>query len=114
MSADNAPFALFDCDDGGAIVLSAYRRTISLVADDRQSLFTTFADIERAGGQGEWVAIAADYALGRCFEKVPARSPGGSPLLLALVFGEMQLLDALALDASDEQRWVFRRRLSEK
>ena len=99
MSADNAPFALFDCDDGGAIVLSAYRRTISLVADDRQSLFTTFADIERAGGQGEWVAIAADYALGRCFEKVPARSPGGSPLLLALVFGEMQRLDALALDA---------------
>ena len=97
-SAGHAPFALFDCDDGGATLLSGFRRAIYLVADDAHALSTTFSAIETAGRQGEYVAMAADYALGRCFENVPARRVPDRPLLFAWVFGERQRLDALAVD----------------
>lgn len=95
LTALDGGFALFDDDDGGAIVLSEYRRTISLArGGDPESVFAAFAF---ASAQGEWVALAADYELGACFEPtVPQFAERG---LCGWVFGQAHHLDAQGVTA---------------
>ncbi len=96
---ESSRFALFDDDEGGAIVLSDYRRAITL-ADHRGDLLATFAEFSAATARGEWLALAADYELGAHFEPAVARhplSPTGRSCLTAWVFGKAQRLDADAV-----------------
>ena len=95
LTALDGDFALFDDDGGGAIVLSEYRRTISLdQGGDPASLFSAFAS---ASAQGEWVALAADYELGACFEPaVPQFAERG---LCGWVFARAQRFDAQVVAA---------------
>lgn len=95
MTALDGDFALFDDDGGGAIVLSGYQRTISLDrGGDPESLFAAFAT---ASAQGEWVALAADYELGACFEPaVPQFAERG---LFGWVFAQAQHFDAQGVTA---------------
>ncbi|WP_301102913.1 aminodeoxychorismate synthase component I [Propionivibrio sp.] len=90
MTALGGYFALFDADDGGAIVLSEFRRVISFA--DGGDLALVFAALEAASAQGEWIALAADYELGACFE--PAVIPSAAPSLCGWVFGQARHLDA--------------------
>ena len=95
MTALDGDFALFDDDGGGAIVLSDYRRTISLDrGGDPESLFAALAS---ASAQGEWVALAADYELAACFEPaVPQFAERG---LRGWVFAQARHLDAQGVTA---------------
>jgi para-aminobenzoate synthetase/4-amino-4-deoxychorismate lyase len=90
-------FALFDGDDGGALLLTDYRRTVCF--DGSDDLAGVFAQIEAATARGEWVALAADYALGGCFEAAVSFPAPDRPLLRAWVFGRSERLDAIAADA---------------
>ena len=93
MTAPDSYFALFDDDGGGAIVLSEYRRTISF--DGSGDPAAVFAAVEAASGQGEWLALAADYELGACFE--PAVAALASSGMYGWVFAEARHLDAKAV-----------------
>lgn len=90
-------FALFDADDGCALLLSDFRRIICLESID--GLAATFAQIEAATAYGEWVALAADYALGACFEAAVTPPAQDRPLLRAWVFGHAEHLSAKAVEA---------------
>lgn len=86
MTVPDDRFALFDADDGGALLLSDYRRTICLdtPGGDPASLFAQFAD---ESARGNWLALAADYELGRRFEPAVAKSAAATkPELCAWVF----------------------------
>ena len=76
-------------------MLFEYRRTIRLDgAGDLASVFSAFAD---ASAQGEWVALAADYELGSCFESaVPQYA---APGLCGWVFAQARYLDAQGVAA---------------
>jgi para-aminobenzoate synthetase/4-amino-4-deoxychorismate lyase len=90
-------FALFDDDGGNALLLSDIRRSHQLEgAADPKSLFAT---LEAAAAAGEWVVLAADYALGASFEPALARPPPGRPVLRAWVFAKGRRLDARAVGA---------------
>jgi para-aminobenzoate synthetase/4-amino-4-deoxychorismate lyase len=90
-------FALFDDDGGNALLLSDSRRCHQLEGSaDSQALF---AMLEAAAAAGEWVALAADYALGASFEPALARPPPGRPVLRAWVFANARRLDAGAVAA---------------
>ncbi len=91
-------FALFDADGGGAILLSDYRRTIQFDehSGDLRGVFEVF---EAALARNEWIALAADYALGACFEPALDSLNLGRPKLRGWVFGQAQQLDAQAVDA---------------
>ena len=104
MTTKFQPFALFDSDDGAAILLSDYRRTLGFVSDGRntQELASVFDAIESAAAPGEWVAVSADYGLGACFEPAAGLTAGGA--LRACVFGAAQRLDATAVTAFLEAR----------
>jgi len=90
-------FALFDGDGGGAILLTDYRRSLCFAGSD--DLATRFAAIEAAAGNGEWVALAVDYAVGAGFEPALPQPAVGDAGLRAWVFGRCQRLDARAVDA---------------
>lgn len=98
-------FALFDGDAGSAILLSEYRRTLRFDANgepgtDRSGdLASVFEAIEAATANGEWVALAADYALGTFFEPAAAQPRPGQASLRGWVFGQARQLDAQALEA---------------
>lgn len=96
MQADSR-FALFDGDGGGALLLTDYRR--SFCFDGHADLAASFAAIEDAAANGEWVALAVDYALGAGFEPALADSSMGRSLLRAWVFGHSERLDLKAVDA---------------
>ena len=99
MSAPDGRFALFDADDGGAIVLSGYRRTISLdgMGGDLAAVFCAFA---AASARGEWLALAADYELGASLEPALAASASaGVPGLCGWVFARAQRHDAKGVRA---------------
>lgn len=104
MATKFQPFALFDSDDGAAILLSDYRRTLGFVSDGRNTreLASVFDAIESAAAHGEWVAVSADYELGACFEPAAGLIAGGA--LRACVFGAAQRLDATAVTAFLEAR----------
>ena len=95
MKMGEGRFALFDGDNGSAILLSEYRRTICF--DGSGSLEAVFSALEAASAQGEWVALAVDYSLGACFEVAVPRSSAESPVLRAWVFAQVQYLDAGAV-----------------
>jgi len=90
-------FALFDGDDGGALLLTDYRRTISFAGC--VDIAAVFAAIEAAAAAGEWVALAADYALGASFEPAVGAAKPDRPSLRAWVFAQGQELDRAAIDA---------------
>ena len=89
-------FALFDGDDGSALLLTGYLRSITF--DSTGDLAATFAVIEAAAARGEWIALAADYALGGCFEPALGVPRCGQSLLRAWVFARGERLDAAATD----------------
>jgi len=106
MKSINGFYALFDDDDGRAVLFSDYRRLISFDgrADAPRDLESAFAEIELATTQAEWVVIAADYELGACFEPAVARDGRGRQRLRAWVFGQSRSLDAAGVKAFfDEQ-----------
>ncbi|MBL0166857.1 MAG: aminodeoxychorismate synthase component I [Propionivibrio sp.] len=113
-------FALFEGDGGSAILLSEYRRTLRFdghgedSADRSGDLASVFEAIEAATSNGEWVALAADYALGALFEPSVAQSRPGPARLRGWVFGQAQQLNAQAagaflercLASMSEHQWV--------
>lgn len=98
---DDGRFALFDGDEGHAILLSEHRRTITFGAEAKcnDDPGPVFEAIEAAARRGEWVALAADFALGDCFEPAVTSARAGRPLLRAWVFGQACPLDSVALEA---------------
>ena len=95
-TSEDGSFALFDDDDGGAIVLTEYRRTIDL-AQHSGDLPAVFAEFAVASARGEWLALAAEYELGALIEPAVARARSASPAssgLNAWVFGKAERLDA--------------------
>jgi len=106
MNQIDGGFALFDSDDGGAILLSDYRRAIrcDLPAASPDTLEQTFAAIENASVAGEWVALAVDYGLGACFEPSAAIFEAAPSSLRGWVFGRQQRLDAREVAAFLERR----------
>jgi para-aminobenzoate synthetase/4-amino-4-deoxychorismate lyase len=91
----DAPFALFDDDEGGAVLLTGYRKTLAF--NDTGELAAFFAQLESLARGGESVALVADYALGAGFEPTVAISKGAQPLLRAWVFGNSERLNAKAI-----------------
>ncbi|WP_313953896.1 aminodeoxychorismate synthase component I [Accumulibacter sp.] len=94
---DGAQFALFDGDGGSALLLTGCCRSFA-VADSADPT-VVFRAIEAEIAAGQWVALAADYALGASFEAAVPRSPPGRPILRAWVFADGQALDAAAVGA---------------
>ena len=89
-------FALFDGDDGSAVLLTDYRYCVCF--DGSADLVASFAAIEAAAANGDWVALAVDYALGARFEPALAASPTGQASLRAWIFGRSERLDSGAVD----------------
>lgn len=92
-------FALFDGDDGGAVLLSDYRRTIQFDGhvETYRDLDSTFSAIESAAIRGEWLVLAVDYGVGSCFEPALSALTGGRRRLCAWVFGQSRSLDVEAV-----------------
>ncbi|MCM8599101.1 MAG: aminodeoxychorismate synthase component I [Candidatus Accumulibacter sp.] len=84
-------FALFDDDGGKVLLLSDWRRSLELAASLDPA--PVFAAIEAAAAGGDWIALAADYALGASFEQAVASASRDRPVLRASVFGHGQWLD---------------------
>jgi len=96
-SGQRSHFALFDGDAGGALLLTGRLRYWQVEAsDDPVPVFTA---IEAALAAGQWVALAADYALGASFEAAVPPVPRGRPVLRAWLFAEGQRLAAGAVNA---------------
>ena len=98
MAAVENSFALFDGDGGSAILLSDYRRSVCFDdhgggTEGNGNLASVFARFEAAAANGEWVVVAADYALGAWFEPVVTRSIPDRPMLRGWVFGQAQRLE---------------------
>lgn len=101
MTSVGSGFAMFDGDDGGAILLSDYRRALRF--EGAGSPLSVFAAIEAASAQGEWVVLVADYALAASFDPAVVSAGLGHPLLRGWVFGQARRLDASAVDAFLDQ-----------
>ena len=98
-------FCLFDGDDGCALLLTDYRRAIYFDGNGGESIMSSaFEAIETASANGEWIALAADYALGACFEHSVEQADLGRPVLRAWVFGRAQPLDAKAIRVFLDER----------
>ena len=102
MSAEQNRYALFDSDDGAAILLQDYRRTICF--DGNGLLSRVFDALEVATAQGEWVALAVDYGLGAYFEPAAPMLAHDRPLLRGWVFGRARQLAADAVATFLEQQ----------
>lgn len=102
MSTQDGRFALFDGDDGRALLLTGYCR--SLAFDGSTSPEDFFAELEAASARGEWVALAADYSLGDVLEtNRPAASVQRAPLRASL-FSHVRWLQPEAVSAFLAQR----------
>ena len=99
----DAPYALFDADGGGAVLLTKCLRTIDIdlgrEASPALALASWLGEFEVAAGRGEWIALAADYALGGACEPAVRDVVRGPQRLRAWVFEEGQRLGAAELDA---------------
>ena len=94
-------FALFDGEGETSLLLSEYRRPIAFevgAEDAEKGLRQAFAEIEIASAQGEWVAVAADYALAPFFDPAMASTVSDGARLRGWVFGQAQTLDAGAAE----------------
>ena len=90
MIEEGLRFAFFDGDDGTATLLTDFRRTLDFGGGEFVESF--FDLLETAANRGEWVALAADYELGRYFESVtPQPLPERLPVR-AWIFGRGQTL----------------------
>ncbi len=85
-------FALFDSSTGSAILLSDYQGSLDF--DGTGDLPGFFAQIESKAQEGQWLALAADYALGSSFESAMVCGKSGQPLLRAWVFARSETLTA--------------------
>ena len=98
-----APFAIFERDDGGAWLLSglqaALDEDLAGEADPAGALASLLGRLEAASRQGEWVALAADYALGAACDPALLNVAHGARRLRAWRFAHAQALSAEALDA---------------
>lgn len=94
--AADGRFALFDRDEGGALLFSVWCRTHHL--DDAGAPGALFAKLDAELAAGRWVALAADYELGGCFRLRTAPVLTSRALLRAWVFERAERLDAQALD----------------
>lgn len=106
MDTEDVRFALFDGDDGAAILLSGYRHTLQCAGKEGLSAF--FDALEAASARGEWVALAADYGLGACFEKAVPPSGLAQPVLRAWLFACARSLEAVEVAAFLEERLAWR------
>lgn len=88
-------FALFDGDDGGALLLTDYRRPLRFEGDPS----AIFVAAEQAVEQGEWVALAADYELGAYFEAAVPHYAETRPSLRGWAFGQAQRFDRNGVEA---------------
>ncbi len=88
-------FALFDGDEGGALLLTEHRQTLAF--DGSGDLAVFFAEVEAVSAAGEWVALVAGYALGACFEPAAPRAASAQPPLRAWVFARGEQLDGRAI-----------------
>ena len=98
-------FCLFDDDNGCAILLTDYRRAICFNEDgSADDLAAVFAAFEAASAKGEWLALAADYALGSCFEPTVAQARATRPPLRAWVFGKATRLSPAEVEVFLERK----------
>ena len=88
-------FALFDGDEGSGLLLTDRRRSWQIEVSDDPAV--VFSAIEASLAGGQWVALAADYALGASFEAAVAPALRGRPVLRAWAFARGQRLDATAV-----------------
>ena len=99
----HAPFALFERDDGGAWLLSDALSTLDVdlagEADPAGVLASLLSSLEAAARQGEWVALAADYALGAACDAALRKVTHGARRLRAWRFSTAQALSPEMLDA---------------
>lgn len=94
--ADGEPFALFDDDEGGAYLLTDLRPLPFDASADACQVLAQLTDVAR---QGCWLAVAADYALGGCFDPAAVvRTFPGRPLLKAWAFATARRLAHAAVD----------------
>jgi para-aminobenzoate synthetase/4-amino-4-deoxychorismate lyase len=90
-------FALFDGDAGSAVLLTGLQHAFAV--DAGADPWAAFGAIEEALARGQWVALAADYALGACFEATVPPAPCGRPVLRVWLFADARVLDAPGIDA---------------
>ena len=99
----HAPFALFERDDGGAWLLTEALSKVDVdlagEADPAGVLGGLLSSLEAAARQGEWAALAADYALGAASDPALRGVAHGARRLRAWRFAKAQALSAEALDA---------------
>ena len=102
MTSVDDRFALFDGDGGSAILLTGYQQTINL--DEIDDPRAAFEALEAAANNGMWVSLAADYALGACFEPAVPKSDVRRPMLRGCVYSRAQHLAVDAVDAFLQER----------
>lgn len=94
-------FALFDGEGETSLLLSEYRRPIAFevgAEDTEKGLKQAFDAVESASAQGEWVAVAADYALAPFFDAAMVSTVSDGARLRGWVFGQAQTLDTDAVE----------------
>ena len=97
------PIALFERDGGGAWLLTglnaALDADLACEADPAAALAGYLETLETAAKRGEWVALAADYALGAASDPALREVAHGARRLRAWHFSTARELSATALDA---------------
>ncbi|MFT3847463.1 MAG: aminodeoxychorismate synthase component I [Propionivibrio sp.] len=91
-------FALVDGDEGSALLLTGFRRSIGVLDPTTDDLNDVFAAVEALANHGAWVVLAADYNLGCVFDSAMARQADACPRLRGWVFDRVERLDADALE----------------
>lgn len=90
-------FALFDGDDGDAILLTDYQESLSFDGTTPADGF--FAQLEALTAAGKWLALVVDYALGATLEPAICPETAAKPLIRAWVFGQNQRLGPAEIKA---------------
>jgi para-aminobenzoate synthetase/4-amino-4-deoxychorismate lyase len=92
---DSVDFALFDGDRNDALLLDGYCRRYQLAASDDP--LALFAAVEAELAAGQWVALAADYALAPSFDAAATALRTAGPVVRAWVFEHGERVDANAV-----------------
>ncbi len=104
MTTNVGHFALLDGDAGSAVLLTDFRGSIGSLDPTADDVAFVFAAADAATKRGEWVALAADYELGNCFDPAMARVGAVSPRLRGWIFGCAEHLDAIATQRFIDQQ----------